>query len=221
MSPKVYKFLQDVEMVGKIVLLGVMTALCVRVMIVTLPKVDAEVDESHRFSVEAGLTAMSVRKLTAVELQDIPQTEGKINAALDRANALLESSKVAIDQLTVSQTEVSAHAVTTLDALTANINQIKPVLVSSQQAIEGLKPVENAATRVITSSQGAADAVTKAVSDPALHNSLQNMQTATGNFADMSTDAKGWFHSWLHPTWPHKIKSFFENQWLNVTKAIL
>lgn len=202
-------------------LLLALTLVTVRVYVITLPKLDAEIDEAHRASTEGALTLMGTRKLSAAELKALPETQGKINSAIDSVTAAASSAKETLGALTENQNAVTVSLIADLDGLHGSEGALTNLLNASTKSVEGLQPVEKQVADEVAEVHKATVNLDAVAGDPAIHASLQNVQTATGNVADMSKMTKEKLNSILHPKWPSVLGNIVERIGVDVGKIFL
>lgn len=156
----------------------------------TVTKLNLEIDEAHRLTLEAGLTAMEARKASAKESEYLDQWNSQITSTFQNVNVAV-SSLSTVSSATVStlqETQVTVHS------LQAPIQSANQTLMAAQKAIEDLQPVI-----------AHTDAL---VSNPALAATISNVAGTTGHLDATSADVQAVVHGYLHPTWAHKIFSW-------------
>ena len=188
---------------------------------VTLPKINAEVDETHRASVELALTAMEARKFAKAENAALPVTQAKVNATLDSVNTLLVKAGTTIDSINQSQSNITFSTVVAMRDLDESIKALPPVLDATKKSIEGLQPVEDASAKTITKLGATSDAVTDAVAAPEIKATEKNIQSASGSLADTAEEGHQYVHNILHPKWPAVVGDWIERIVVDVGKMIL
>ena len=218
----------NIDSIFKRTLYGAATALLVvvcfigvHVFRVTLPKTDAEIDETHRASVEIALTAMEARKLSKAENAALPITQAKLNKTLDNVNALLVKAGKTVDNIDANEGQITDATLASLKSLDNSIQGIPPVLEATKKSIEGLGPVETASTDAIEKLGGTANAATDAINAPEIKATEKNLQSATGSLADVAEEGKDYVHKLLHPKWPSVVGSWIERIGVDIGKIFL
>lgn len=146
----------------------------------TLDKIDLDLDEFHRVTLEAGLTAMEARKASAKESAYLDQWNSQF------ANLMGEATKsvASIQPLTAQATDTIAQSGKTIAQLQAPIAQLNADLAALQPVIAHT------------------DAL---VTDPNIPAVVANVRTMTVNGDDATKDLKDYIHGILHPSWPKRI----------------
>jgi ABC-type transporter Mla subunit MlaD len=150
-----------------------------------LPKLDSEIDETHRASVEVGLSAMETRKAGVTINKALPGVLAGIQTDVDNAGKTLTTTNKAIADIDGNQNTLTADAQPVL-------HNLADALAATRESVTGLKPVETALTKTI----GSANTL---ISDPHIAGTVAHLDAAAGNVQDMSADAKAKVHSLLHP----------------------
>jgi hypothetical protein len=171
----------------------------VNVVADTLNKQAAAVgSEAHRVLLEAGLTAATARRASAVQEKywntEVPRLSARAEHILDHTDGLIVSLRETSESLRQNSQGISDQAVATMDAAT-------PAL---QQAAEALKQTA-----------GTASAATTFISDPNLkaavmhlNDGAENLATTTKALAGTAQDIQGEVHTLTHPTLVGKIKAW-------------
>lgn len=153
----------------------------------TVGKLDNELDEMHRLTLEAGLTAMEARKASKKE-----------ETALDNYN--LQIGKIFDD----------VH--TAMLAVTVTVSSIKPVadaatdtLKTTQQTVQALQAPINQANTTLAALQPVIAHTDALVMDPAITGTITNVENATAHLNATAADVQAEVHSITHPTLLHKI----------------
>lgn len=146
----------------------------------TLMKLDDEIDEAHRLTLEAGLTVMEARKASVKEITYLDAWNKGISRTLMDLHNVAVSAQSAVDGIRpveTAATESLQQATVTIHALQTTANALGPVIAHT-------------------------DAL---VSDPAITATLANVQGTTGHLDATAADVQQEVHSLTHPTWLHKL----------------
>jgi ABC-type transporter Mla subunit MlaD len=154
---------------------------------VTIKKVDAEVDEMHRLTVEAALTATEARKASVQEEQFLTTSNKQVAQVLDNLNATLVSVRAASDQAARSASDVASVTSTT---------------------IQNVQPVLEAATSELKTLQTTTESLNTLVTDPHLAATVANVDETTQHLNKTAAETESWMHGILHPSWASRIKSW-------------
>ena len=210
--------MQKIESAAVTLFMAVLIALGIRVFFITLPRLDLEMTEAQNMSLIAIQNGAVLRQILTKERTDLPVTQGKANAVLDQAGKTLADTDMLIAHIDKSQDGISLETVNALKALEAGITttansatMIGYQTVVSEKAIartaDAATLTAQAATKTADATTDTAQATAKLVkdsSDPVLK-SEQNIQKATVDFADATSEAKQYLHKMLHPKWPKVI----------------
>jgi ABC-type transporter Mla subunit MlaD len=154
---------------------------------VTIKKVDAEVDEMHRLTVEAALTATEARKASVQEEQFLTTSNKQVAQVLDNLNATLVSVRATSDQAARSASDVASVTSTT---------------------IQNVQPVLEAATSELKTLQTTTESLNTLVTDPHLAATVANVDETTQHLNKTAAETESWMHGILHPSWASRIKSW-------------
>jgi ABC-type transporter Mla subunit MlaD len=154
---------------------------------VTIKKVDAEVDEMHRLTVEAALTATEARKASVQEEQFLTTSNKQVAQVLDNLNATLVSVRATSDQAARSASDVASVTSTT---------------------IQNVQPVLEAATSELKTLQTTTESLNTLVADPHLAATIANVDETTQHLNKTAAETESWMHGILHPSWASRIKSW-------------
>lgn len=164
----------------------------------TLTKLNNNLDELHRVTLEAGLTAMEARKASAMELKVLPQLTNAIQGTVAQSTATL----VAVQQLAAQGS----------DTIVSVGNQSNALLKTANQTIADLQPVEHGATGTMLALQDSANTLNKVLANPAIPDTIANLDTtafqlglASTNIASTTGDVQKAVHAYLYPTWLQKL----------------
>lgn len=146
----------------------------------TLMKLDTEIDEAHRLTLEAGLTVMEARKASKKESEYLDQWNTAISTSLsDLHNVMLATAGTVEAIRPVAQASTNA-----INALQVPIGQLNVDLAALQPVIAHT------------------DAL---VSNPALTATISNVESTTSHLDATAADVQQEVHSLTHPTWAHKL----------------
>lgn len=149
----------------------------------TLHKVNTEIDELHRATLEVGLTAREARKASIKEVAMLNMWNASVSTTLANLNSTL---------LSVQRTsDVSAQ---NLSLLATN----------TSATIQGFQPVLSSANSELVAMQAATKDLDGLVNDPNLAKTLANVSSTTKHLDATSSDVKDWVHDKLHPSWATK-----------------
>lgn len=193
----------------------------VRVYRSTVPKLNSEIDESHRASVEVGLTAKEARQLVLQEKKSLPETQAKINTLLDTADKVLASAQKQLDEAGKNQDRISDATVESIKKLGDSAAAIKPVLEETQKTVSSVQPVTQQLQGAASALTDMAKAGTDDLNNQDAKDTMTNLKKASRSFADMADDTKKWWHSWLHPSWAKRIEGDLENWGVTVGKVFI
>ena len=146
----------------------------------TLMKLDTEIDEAHRLTLEAGLTVMEARKASVKEI-----------AYLDAWNK------------GISRTLIDFHDVM-VETRTA-VGSIQPVAVTTEATIRALQAPISQANADLAALQPVIAHTDALVSNPDLSTTIANVASTTGHLDATAADVQQEVHSITHPTWLHRI----------------
>lgn len=150
----------------------------------TFQKLDNEIDEAHRLTLEAGLTVMEARKASVKEIAYLDAWNTGISQTLTDLHQTLS-------QTSASEAEMSHAAVESTVALNKTLTDVQPMLSS--------------ATAELSAMQAATGHLDALIQDPALTATISNVASTTGHLDATAADVQQEVHSLTHPTWLHKI----------------
>lgn len=149
----------------------------------TLMKLDSEIDEAHRLTLEAGLTVMEARKASLKE-----------SAYLDQWNKQLSKTLTDVD-LTVSDLRtVSAASVGMLN--------------TTQQTVNSLQAPIQSANQTLMAAQKAISDLDKLEQDPALTDTIAHTDATMSHLDATTKDVQDEVYRYTHPGIWTKIKGF-------------
>jgi hypothetical protein len=158
----------------------------------TLTKLNLELDEAHRLTLEAGLTAMEARKASAKE-----------SSYLDRWNSQLSATMTDAQGVMVQTSETLAAMQGTVTALQAPITQATATLQAAQRSTEALQPIMAHLDTLVTNPQ-IADTIAQT------DTTMKHIDVVTG---DLQFEAD----KLIHP--PKKKLGFWGSIWAGVQVA--
>jgi hypothetical protein len=145
---------------------------------------------------------------------DADNTATKESKSIDSFNRQITSTlgnvNKSVLELTKSEHDLTLHSVQSLDAVTSEV--------------KGLQAVTDASTSLLASAKGTVDGLNRVVSDPAISQTLANVQEATkesvpllkqstatmNNLSGTTKDVQEAVHGYLHPTWPQRVLGWLE-----------
>lgn len=146
----------------------------------TLMKLDTEIDEAHRLTLEAGLTVMEARKASVKEI-----------AYLDAWNK------------GISRTLIDFHDV--MVETRSAVGSIQPVAVTTEATIRALQAPIAQANTDLAALQPVIAHTDALVSNPDLGATISNVASTTGHLDATAADVQQEVHSLTHPTWLHRL----------------
>src|SRR6185312_11911082 len=129
----------------------------------TLAKLNLELDEAHRLTLEAGLTAMEARKASKMELTYLPQWNRQITATIGN----VQQTITALQGTAKAATETLHGASLDLEAVNDSIRATKPLIEASTKTVQDYGAIA-----------------------PYLKQSMVNMQGVTFHFNAIAADAQ-------------------------------
>lgn len=154
----------------------------------TVEKVNAEIDEAHRLTLEAGLTAMEARKASAKEISYLDQWNNQFSATInDFQQVMLQtrSTLAAVQGTSEAATSTIQTTQETVAALQAPITQAAATLQAAQRATEAL--------------QLAVVHLDVLVSDPAIKDTIAHTDATMGHVDATTGDVQHVVHEWAFP----------------------
>lgn len=187
--------MNSAQQIAKLLLILMGAALCAVLALVawkayvqlsaTTVKLNLELDEAHRVTLEAGLTAMEARKASALEVQALTGWNQQITTTMRNANGVLLSLQKTSDATAATEQQIADAAVSTLH--------------TTDQTIAGLQPVEAQATQGVAQIEETTTHIQALIDSPDITDTLHNVDVTTGELAKTSTDFQTKFHSVLFP----------------------
>ena len=158
----------------------------------TLTKLDLELDEAHRLTLEAGLTAMEARKASAKE-----------SAYLDQWNSQLSATMVDAQGVMIQTSQTLGTMQATTGALQSPIYQATATLKAAQSTTEAMQPVLSHLDALVT--------------DPAIQNTITQTDLTMSHLDALSDDLQEEADKFVHP--PKKKLGFWGTIWAGVQVA--
>jgi ABC-type transporter Mla subunit MlaD len=152
-----------------------------------ITKVNTEIDEAHRLTLELALTSETVRKTSLKESAFVDTANSQVIQVLDNLNATLVSVRATSDQAARSASDVASVTSTT---------------------IQNVQPVLEAATSELKTLQTTTESLNTLVTDPHLAATVANVDETTQHLNKTAAETESWMHGILHPSWASRIKSW-------------
>lgn len=149
-------------------------------------KLNLELDEAHRLTLEAGLTAMEARKASAKEVAYLDKLDSNLSSTFSGANVLLASVAKTVDQAGKDETKLVQSATATLNAATETVTATGATVEDLGAAAQQLQSLETDANEIIA--------------DPKIPTLIANLTTMSDNLAVISTDGRQVVEKYAHPT---------------------
>jgi hypothetical protein len=146
-----------------------------------------------------GQTQQQVRKLL-VDTKDLiihsDITEVKESATLDAVNAEVKTTLAHVDQsvvaLTVNQNLVTSHLVQTVDATTATVNSVQPV-------VDNLRVVTSTLNDNLLTLETTERNLNTVISNPAIPDSMRRTDAILTSGQHIAADGEHLVHSYVYP----------------------
>jgi uncharacterized phage infection (PIP) family protein YhgE len=145
-------------------------------------KLNLELDEVHRLTLEAGLTAMEARKASVKESAYLDQWNSQLAAMVTDANRVL------------------IQAGDNLAAIKDTTRQATAALAESQKTIKSAQPALASLNGELSQLQDATTSLDELISDPNIGKTIANFETTSENAAVISTDGREVVERYAHPT---------------------
>lgn len=185
--------------------LAALTALCLALTLtvidmntraaVTFGKLDAEIDEMHRLTLEAGLMTMDARKASAKEISYLDTFNNQFSAIVSVFQQTMVQTRqtlASIQGTSEAATGVMQTTQATVQALQAPIAQATTTLEAAQRTTAALQPVISHLDALVT--------------DPAIPATLANVQSTTAHLDATAKDVQAEVYKYTHPGIWEKIK---------------
>jgi transposase-like protein len=156
-----------------------------------IAKTAEEMDEVHRLTLEAGLTAMEARKASLEERAALPKLTAQTSRSLTQLDAWLRSARETTEGLGTSQQQVAHASVAAIETVTAQAEEVAQVLTQARISLVELQAVE-------------VD-LDKLVSDPAIASTLAHMDATSAAAESSAKDLQGEVHAITHPGWMKRM----------------
>jgi hypothetical protein len=156
-------------------------------MTTTLSKLDNEIDELHRLTLEAGLTAMEARKASVKESKYLDTWNSEITKTINNVNSTLLSS-------TASIASVSAASVSTLQATQETVSSLQAPILSANQAL--------------TAATGSINDLDTLIKNPAIPETIAHTDATMSHVDATTKDVQDEVYKYTHPGIWSRIKGF-------------
>lgn len=153
----------------------------------TLTKVNLELDEMHRLTLEAGLTAMEARKASAKESAYLDIWNSRISNTLEDADAVLAQTAV------------------TVQAIQGTSNAATRAIKSTQDTVTALQAPIAQATATLQAAQAATQHLDALVSDPTIKETIAHTDATMAHVDATTGEVQQAVHHYFNPTLPEKI----------------
>lgn len=152
----------------------------------TLSKIDLELDEAHRLTLEAGLTAMEARKASAKESAYLDQWNRGISETVSDVHGVMGATQ------------------STIAAIQHTSDQLTTTLETTQETVQALQaPIEQADT-TLAALQPVISHLDDLVTSPDITGTLSHVESTAGHVDATAADIQQEVHSLTHPTIVHK-----------------
>jgi hypothetical protein len=149
-------------------------------------KLNLELDEVHRLTLEAGLTAMEARKASAKEVAYLDQANGDLGEAIGNFNQVLISLKRTVDETGSNQARLVQSSTAMLDAATETVKAAKATVEDLGDTAQQLQSIEVDANEIIA--------------DPNIPKMIAGFAVTSDNAAVISTDGRQVVEKYAHPS---------------------
>lgn len=154
---------------------------------VTFQKLDNEIDEMHRLTLEAGLTAMEARKASAKEISYLDTWNNQISQSVtDFQEVMLQTRSTLATIQDTSQAATGA-----IQTTQATVQALQAPIVQADVTLKALQPVIAHTDALVT--------------DPAITATLANVRATTAHLDATAADVQEAVHKYTHPTLLHKL----------------
>lgn len=162
----------------------------------TESKINLELDEAHRLTLEAGLTAMEARKASAEELKYLPKWDARISETFGEAGETFghaDETIAAIRETANAATGTFQGATVDLDTLDDAVIDMRPLLITGNDTLKNIDDL---------------------VASPAIPQIETHVESMTGDGARITKDAADETDKLAHPN--KKKLTFWGSIWLGV-----
>jgi predicted nucleic acid-binding Zn-ribbon protein len=140
---------------------------------------------------EVGKAVVDTKNLVAHSDHLLAQEEKSLDVWNTQVNNTLISIQATSQQTAESESAMSHAAVDTTAALEQTIRDAQPVLASTNAELQALQTTTEHLDVLVT--------------DPHLTSTIANVDSTTSHINATSNDVQEVVHSYLHPTWAHRI----------------
>jgi chromosome segregation ATPase len=151
----------------------------------TLAKVNLELDEMHRLTLEAGLTAMEARKASKKESEYLDKWNTQLAQVMTDVHSVMQETAGTV----ASIQPVTAAATSTLQTTQATVAQLQAPIAQANADFAQLQ----------------APIAQLNVDLQALQPAINHTDATMDHVAATTADVQQAVHSYLHPTWPQRI----------------
>jgi hypothetical protein len=176
-----------------------------------LSQAQLDLEELHRVTLEAGLTAREARMASHDERLALPNITGDVDTLLIRSAQALAATSDTARLVGTDAAAITGSTTALLDASTKTVAGLQPIELKAADAVEQMRTDE-----------AHLDAL---IADPDIPIAIANLKDtgaaavrATSNVADTTADVKDAVHSYLHPTLATKIWHAVANTGVEVGK---
>jgi methyl-accepting chemotaxis protein len=160
-------------------------------------KLNLELDEAHRLTLEAGLTAMEARKASVKESAYLDEWHKQIGVTFHGINDVLGSLRTTSDTTAQSEQHVAGAATETIQAAQQTVKAAQPALDNLAGELADL--------RVATKDLDAR------IADPNIGKTVANFQVTSDNAAVISTEGRQVVEKYALPS--KKKLGFWSSIW--------
>jgi hypothetical protein len=148
-------------------------------------KLNLGLDEVHRLTLEAGLTAKEAREASAKENAYLDQANSQLGQSFGNFNQVLISLRRTVDETGSNQARLVQSSKAVLDAAAETVRAAQPAVEDLDSTVQQLHSVLTDANEI--------------VADPNIPIAIANLTTMSGNFAVISTDGRQVVEKYAHP----------------------
>lgn len=160
----------------------------------TVDKLNTEIDEAHRLTLEAALTAKAARKASEKELTMLDAWNDQITLTFTEVQHVLAQSSAMLQQTSSSEAEMSHAAVESTVALNKTITDVQPVLSSATAELQTLRSTT--------------EHLDSLIQDSDITETITNINSTTAHLDATAQDIQEQVHKWTHPGIWTKVKGF-------------
>lgn len=160
----------------------------------SIAKLNTEIDEAHRLTLEAALTARTARKASEKELAMLDTWNTDINGLVLRTQLILASTSGLLDQTSASIGEITNAAVESSETVNRTVQALQSPIAQLNTDLSDLQPL-------IVHIDGV-------VNDQAIQATWTNVANTTAHLDATTADIQEQVHKWTHPGIWTKVKGF-------------